>query len=70
MTLFKVRKVGEPKAGKKNYRDPEPIKEIHKNDSKEPGARPFSEGAGAESKELVIKRYRHPNTDCKCVLWN
>ena len=35
--------------------EPEPVKEIYKNVSKEPGARPFLEGAGTESREPVKK---------------
>jgi len=31
--------------GSQDYLEPVPVKEIHKNGSKEPGARPFLEGA-------------------------
>ena len=40
--------VGEPKLGSMPFkREPEPIKEIYKNRSKEPKSGPFIEGAGA-----------------------
>jgi hypothetical protein len=45
--------------GRRTFLEPEPLKEIYKNGYKEPGARSFSEEAGAESrfKKLPAPQY-------------
>ena len=49
--------------------EPELVKEIYKNGSKEPGAMPFLEGAGAESLQPVKKRFRLPKLCPKALVY-